>query len=243
VPELPSDLLNALRGVERVVALTGSGASAESGVPTFREAQTGLWKRFEPQELATAEAFARNPRLVWEWYEWRRKLVKLAEPNPGHQALAELERRFPAFDLVSQNVDGLHQRAGNRRVTELHGNILRSKCSFEGTIIEDYAPGEAPPPCPGCGAPLRPDVVWFGEPLPTGAFEAASEAARACDLFLSVGTSSLVYPAAGLPFEALENGAVLVEVNPDETPLSAHADHVLRGPAGEMLPRLVSAIL
>jgi NAD-dependent deacetylase len=148
VPELGSDLLNALRGVERGDALTGSGAAAESGVSTFREAQTGLWEKFDPQELATPEAFARNLRLVWEWYEWRRKLVKLAEPNAGHQALAELERRLPAFDLISQNVDGLHQRAGNRRVTELHGNILRLKCSFEGTIIEDYAPGEAPPPCP-----------------------------------------------------------------------------------------------
>jgi NAD-dependent deacetylase len=243
VPELPSDLLNALRGVERVAALTGSGTSAESGVPTLREAQTGLWERFDPQELATPKALARNPRLVWEWYEWRRKLVELAEPNAGHQALAELERRLPAFDLVSQNVDGLHQRAGNRRVTELHGNILRSKCSLEGTIVEDYAPGEAPPPCPSCGAPLRPDVVWLGEPLPTEAFEAASEAARACDLFLSVGTQSLVYPAAGLPFEALKNGGVLVEVNPEKTPLIAHADYVLRGPAGEMLLRLVSAIL
>ena len=169
--------------------------------------------------------------------------MELAEPNAGHQALAELERRLPAFDLVSQDVDGLHQRAGNRRVTELHGNILRSKCSLEGTIVEDYAPGEAPPPCPSCGAPLRPDVEWLGEPLPTEAFEAASEAARACDLFWSVGAQSLVYPAAGLPFEALKNGGVLVEVNPEKTPLIAHADYVLRGPAGEMLLRLVSAIL
>ncbi len=241
--ELPSDLLDVLRRAERVVALTGSGVSAESGVPTFREAQTGLWERFDPQELATPEAFAREPRLVWEWYEWRRTLVERAEPNAGHLALAELERRLPTFDLVTQNVDGLHQRAGSRRVAELHGNILRSKCSFEGTIVDDYDPGEAPPPCPNCGAPLRPDVVWFGEPLPTEAFEAASEAARACDVFLSVGTSSLVHPAAGLPFEALENGGVLVEVNPDETPLSAHADHVLRGPAGEVLPRLARTLL
>jgi NAD-dependent deacetylase len=243
MPDLPFDLLGALRGAERVVALTGSGVSAESGVPTFREAQTGSWGKFDPQELATPEAFARDPRLVWEWYERRRKLVQSAEPNAGHLALAELERRLPAFDLVTQNVDGLHQRAGSRRVTELHGDILRSKCSLEGTMVDDYAPGEAPPFCPSCGAPLRPDVVWFGEALPTVAFEAASEAARACDLFLSVGTSSLVYPAAGLPFEALVNGAVLVEVNPDETPLSAHADYVLRGPAGEKLPRLVEEVL
>ncbi len=243
MPELPPDLLDALRGAERVVALTGSGVSAESGVPTFREAQTGLWERFDPQELATPEAFARDPRLVWDWYEWRRELVEGAEPNAGHLALAELERRLPSFTLVTQNVDGLHQRAGSDEVVELHGNILRSKCSLEGTMVDDYDPGGAPPPCPRCCAPLRPDVVWFGEALPGEAYEAASEAARACDLFLSVGTSSLVYPAAALPFEALENGAGLVEVNPDETPLTAHADHVLRGPAGEMLPRLVAALL
>jgi NAD-dependent deacetylase len=240
--ELPPDLLDALSGAGRVVALTGSGVSAESGVPTFREAQTGLWERFDPQELATPEAFIRDPRLVWDWYEWRRRLVERAEPNAGHLALAGFGWRLPAFTLVTQNVDGLHQRAGSGEVLELHGNILRSKCSWEGTMVDDYAPVEAPPPCPSCGAPLRPDVVWFGEGLPTGAFEAASEAARACDVFLSIGTSSLVYPAAALPFEALEKGAVLVEVNPDETPLSAYADHVLRGPAGEMLPRLVTAI-
>ena len=240
--ELPPDLIDALSGAGRVVALTGSGVSAESGVPTFREAQTGLWERFDPKELATPEAFIRDPRLVWDWYEWRRRLVERAEPNAGHLALAEFGWRLPAFTLVTQNVDGLHQRAGSGEVLELHGNILRSKCSWEGTMVDDYAPVETPPPCPSCGAPLRPDVVWFGEGLPTGAFEAASEAARACDLFLSIGTSSLVYPAAALPFEALEKGAVLVEVNPDETPLSAYADHVLRGPAGEMLPRLVTAL-
>ncbi len=242
MPGLPSDLLDAVRGAGRVVALTGSGVSAESGVPTFREAQTGLWERFDPLELATPEAFARDPRLVWDWYEWRRKLVERAEPNPGHLALAELERRLPAFTLITQNVDGLHQRAGSENVTELHGNILRSRCSWEGTVVDDYAPGEAPPPCPSCGAPLRPDVVWFGEALPTWAFQTASEAARACDLFLSVGTSSLVYPASALPFEAVEHGAVLVEVNPDQTPLTPHADYLLRGPAGKVLPGLVAAL-
>jgi len=242
MPELPTDLLRALRGAERVVALTGSGVSAESGVPTFREAQTGLWEKFDPQELATPEAFARDPRLVWDWYEWRRRLVERAEPNAGHLALAQLERRLPDFTLVTQNVDGLHQRAGSGEVVELHGNILRSKCSWEGTVVDDYDSGEAPPPCPSCGAPLRPEVVWFGEALPAAAFRVASEAARACDLFLSVGTSSLVYPAAALPFDALENGATVVEINPDKTPLSPHADHVLRGPAGEVLPRLLAAL-
>jgi NAD-dependent deacetylase len=243
MPELPTHLLVDLRDAERVVALTGSGVSAESGVPTFREAETGFWETFDPRELATVEAFARDPRLVWDWYAWRRELVKGAEPNAGHVALAELERRISTFTLVTQNVDGLHQRAGSSEVIELHGNILRSKCSLEGTTVDAYDPAERPPPCPNCGAPLRPDVVWFGEVLPVAAFEAATEAARSCDLLLSVGTSSLVYPAAALPFEAMENEAVLVEVNLDETPLTVHADHVVRGPAGEMLPRLVSAIL
>jgi NAD-dependent deacetylase len=238
--DLPSGLIEALRGAERVVALTGSGISAESGVPTFREAQTGLWERYDPQDLATPEAFARDPRLVWEWYQWRRKLVAEAEPNPGHRALAELERRIPEFTLVTQNVDGLHTRAGSRRVVELHGNILRSKCSLEDEVVQpEERDDSVPPHCPHCGAFLRPDVVWFGEILPPGAFEAASEAARGCDLFLSIGTSSLVYPAAALPYEALENGATLVEVNPSETPLSPHADYALRGRAGEVLPELL----
>ncbi len=235
----PPGLISALSEAERVVALTGSGISAESGVPTFREAQTGLWERYDPQELATPEAFARDPRLVWEWYEWRRGLVAAAEPNPGHEALAKLEERVPAFTLVTQNVDGLHARAGSRAVIELHGNITRSKCSEEGVVVEGYEDDGKPPSCPRCGAPLRPDVVWFGEMLPAGAMEAASEAARRCDLLLSIGTSSLVYPAAALPYEALEYGATLVEINPDETPLTPHADFALRGRAGEALPELL----
>ena len=236
--EIPSRLLETFHRASRVVALTGSGISAESGVPTFRDAQRGLWERYDPQELATPEAFARNPRLVWEWYEWRRGLVAEAEPNPGHRALAELERRIPGFTLVTQNVDGLHQRAGSRGVIELHGNIMRSKCSEEGVIVQEYEDG-SPPSCPRCGAFLRPDVVWFGEMLPFRALEEASEAALGCDLFLSIGTSSLVYPAAALPHQALENGATLVEVNPTQTPLTPHADFTLRGRAGEVLPELL----
>jgi NAD-dependent deacetylase len=237
--DIPWDLIQVLRDAERVVALTGSGISAESGVPTFREAQTGLWQRYDPQQLATPEAFYRDPRLVWEWYAWRRKLVSEAQPNPGHRALAELERHIPGFTLVTQNVDGLHQDAGSEGVIELHGNIRRIKCSAEGLVVEPEETDAAPPVCPNCGAPLRPDVVWFGEMLPVAALEAASEATRGCDVFLSVGTSSLVYPAAALPYEALENGAILVEVNPGETPLTQHADHALRGKAGEVLPELL----
>lgn len=240
MPGFPNGLISGLRDAGRVVALTGSGVSAESGVPTFREAQSGLWERYDPQELATPEAFARDPRLVWEWYQWRGNLVLEAEPNPGHMALAELERRIPDFTLVTQNVDGLHERAGSRNVIELHGSILRSKCSLEDEVVEPGEHGDSVPPrCPRCGAFLRPDVVWFGEMLPSGALEAASEAARGCDLFLSVGTSSFVYPAAALPYEAIENGAVLAEINPKETPLTPYADHSLRGPAGEVLPNLL----
>ena len=244
LPDSPKGLISALRDAGRVVALTGSGISAESGVPTFREAQTGLWERYDPQELATPEAFARDPHLVWEWYEWRRNLVAKAEPNPGHRALAELERQIPGFTLVTQNVDGLHERAGSRSVIELHGNILRSKCSLEDEVVQPEEHDDSiPPRCARCGAFLRPDVVWFGEMLPTGALEAASEAARECDLFLSIGTSSLVYPAAAFPYEALENGAVLAEINPSETPLTPHADYSLRGPAGEVLPKLLREAL
>ncbi|CAN5122657.1 NAD-dependent deacylase [soil metagenome] len=240
---LPDSLVTALRDAWSVAVLTGSGISAESGVPTFREAQTGLWERYEPTELATPEAYQRDPKLVWEWYSWRRELVEKASPNPGHEALAELERHLPGeFVLITQNVDGLHRRAGSRRVLELHGNIMRSKCSVEDIAVE---PGEndqgVPPSCPGCGAFLRPDVVWFGEALPAGALEEAFGAARGCDLFISVGTSGLVQPAASLPFEALRSGAVLVEINPSDTPLTRYVDYTLRGLAGEALPKLVEA--
>ena len=240
---ITASLASVLRGARSVAVLTGSGVSAESGVPTFRDAQTGLWARYEPQELATPEAFERDPRLVWEWYEWRRSLVRRAEPNPGHLALAEIERRVPSFSLATQNVDGLHQRAGSRNVLELHGNIMRSKCSVEGLEVEPRAGDESVPPlCPGCGAPLRPDVVWFGEALPEDALAAASAAARSCDVFLSVGTSGLVYPAASLPSEAVRSGAVLVEVNLDDTPATPFMDYALRGKAGEVLPALVEAL-
>jgi NAD-dependent deacetylase len=242
--EIPPELAASIREASSIAVLTGSGISAESGVPTFREAQTGLWERYDPQQLATPGAFARDPRLVWNWYEWRRKLVSEAEPNAGHRALAELERQVPSFTLVTQNVDGLHARAGSRNVIELHGNITRSKCSREGRIVEPEEHDDSVPPlCPRCGAYLRPDVVWFGEMLPIGAFEAASEAARGCDLFLSIGTSSLVYPAAALPYEALESGATLVEINPSETPLTPHADYSLRESAGKALPALLPGLI
>ncbi|MEO8427496.1 MAG: NAD-dependent deacylase [Verrucomicrobiota bacterium] len=238
--DFPAEVIEKLRSARGVAVLTGAGTSAESGVPTFREAQTGLWARFNPAELATPAAFLRNPQLVWEWYAWRRQLVAQAKPNAAHRALTELEQRIPEFSLITQNVDGLHQRAGNRRVIELHGNILRTKCFEENVVVETWKEtGEVPPRCPRCGGRLRPDVVWFEETLPPEALNSAIQAARACDLFLSIGTSTVVHPAASLPYEALERGAMIIEVNPEITPLTGEARHSFHGPAGVVLPALL----
>ena len=240
--EISPDLINLLRAARQVAVLTGAGISAESDIPTFREAQTGLWSKYDPQELATPEAFQKNPKLVWEWYAWRRELVAKAKPNAGHVALAELARRIPQFTLITQNVDNLHQDAGSQNVIELHGNIRRTKCSLEGVIVVTWVDtGEVPPRCPHCGARLRPDVVWFGEPLPAEALNAAIEAATTCDLFFSIGTSGLVEPAASLARVALQHRAAVIEINPTATPLSAAATFILHAPAGEVLPQLVRA--
>lgn len=233
----------ALAGATALAVLTGAGVSAESGIPTFRDALTGLWERFRPEELATPEAFLANPQLVWDWYAWRREKVAAAAPNPGHRALAAIEddctARGADFTLVTQNVDGLHQAAGSRRVVELHGNIRRVKCFDRHHAVAAWPHGEGVPACPLCGSLLRPDVVWFGERLPPEALAAAYAAARTCDVFLCVGTSTVVEPAASLPFLALESGARVIEVNPQATPLSAQATFSLRGAAGEILPLLV----
>lgn len=240
---IPPRLMEQLRGVRSVAVLTGAGISAESGVPTFREAQTGLWSKYSPEDLATPTAFDRDPRLVWEWYAWRRELVAAASPNPGHFALADMERRFPEFVLITQNVDGLHHSAGNRNVVELHGNIRRTKCSVEGNIVDEWADtGEVPPRCPRCGGRLRPDVVWFHEPLPAQELFRAQAATVACEVFFSVGTSTVVYPAANLPFQAKDAGAIVVEINPSPTPFTGSADFVLAGPAGRILPLLVAGL-
>ena len=242
--ELPSKLITQLRIAEKIAALTGAGISAESGIPTFRQAQTGLWARYRPEELATPGAFQRDPRLVWKWYQWRRELIAEAQPNTGHLALAQIETQVPAFTLITQNVDGLHQRAGSGKraaLIELHGNIQRTKCFDNGHIVESWEEDETPPPCPTCGSLLRPDVVWFGESLPEGALQAAWQAAAECQIFFSIGTSALVEPAASLPYVALEAGALVVEVNPQETPLTPNAHYALQGPSGQMLPKLVQA--
>jgi NAD-dependent deacetylase len=236
-------LIERLRHASRVAVLTGAGVSAESGIPTFRDAQTGLWSRYDPSELATPEAFQRNPRLVWEWYAYRRGLVAAAAPNPAHLALAALERRIADFTLITQNVDGLHRRAASRNVIELHGDITRTICAAERTVVElSGAEGELPPHCPSCGKLLRPDVVWFGEMLPPEAWDAALAAARRCEVFLSVGTSGVVRPAADLPLEARRNGALVAEINLEPGAPSEQFDVRLRGRAGEILPALVTAL-
>jgi NAD-dependent deacetylase len=240
---IPATLITHLRAARRIVILTGAGVSAESGVPTFRDAQTGLWTRYRPEDLATPEAFLRNPKMIWDWYSWRKKLVTEVQPNPGHYALAEIENHIATFTLVTQNVDGLHQRAGSHNVLELHGNILRTKCFDEGTLVAKGDESDSVPPrCPRCGGLLRPDVVWFGELLPSDVLRQAMLAAQSCDTFFSVGTSALVQPAAALPWLALEHGAVIVEVNPQVTPLTDQAAYVLPGPSGVVLPELVRAV-
>jgi NAD-dependent deacetylase len=237
---IPEAVVEALRGARRIAVLTGAGTSAESGVPTFRDAQTGLWAQYDPQDLATPEAFARNPKLVWEWYSWRRSLCLRAEPNAGHRALAEMARRV-AVTLITQNVDGLHQRAGSADVVELHGNITRVRCSETGALVESWDEG-CPPRHPTTGGLLRPDVVWFGEALPAPALESAYRAAQFADVFFSIGTSTVVYPAAQLPFEALRSGKTVIEVNPVATPLTERATFALQGPSGVVLPELVRAV-
>lgn len=236
----PPELLRQLATAKSVAVLTGAGVSAESGVPTFRDAQTGLWAQYRPEDLATPTAFRRNPRLVWEWYAWRRQLVARAQPNPAHRALAEMADRFPQFQLITQNVDGLHQRAGSGEVIELHGNITRTKCFAEDTPVTEWPDtGTVPPQCPRCGGWLRPDVVWFEEMLPETALQRALAASRSCDVFLSIGTSAVVYPAAALAQEALYRRAAVVEINPQATPLSRRAQYFLTGSAGAILPELV----
>ncbi|MER7457911.1 NAD-dependent deacylase [Micromonospora sp. NPDC126480] len=245
-----ADLLGDAR---RVVVFTGAGISAESGVPTFRDDLTGLWARFDAARLATTEAFHANPDLVWGWYEWRRARVRCAEPNPGHRAIAAIADRVPGSTVVTQNVDDLHERAGTRDVIHLHGSLFTPRCAAAGhpARFEDVPAGEAaqpdegrripPPRCAFCGSPVRPGVVWFGEALPEAALAAAVEAAAACDLLLTVGTSGVVYPAAEIPRIAARSGATVIQVNPEPTPLDRVCAVNLRGTAAGVLPSLVAA--
>jgi NAD-dependent deacetylase len=240
---IPPKLVSLLRVASRIVVLTGAGVSQESGLRTFRDAQVGLWAQYRPEDLATPEAFEKNPKLVWDWYAMRREKVKAVEPNPGHYALAEMERRAPNFTLITQNVDSLHQKAGNVAVIELHGNLQRVKCSVCGKQAHEW--DESPdsvPHCSLCGGLLRPDVVWFGESLPREALESAVDVTRKSDIFFSVGTSGLVQPAAALAFAAKNNNALVVEVNAEPTPLTEKADFSLLGKSGEILPMLVKDV-
>lgn len=238
----------ALAEAERIVVATGAGMSRESGIPTFRDAQEGLWARYDPAELATRQGFCSDPARVWGWYGYRRRLIHRCEPHAGHGALARMEARVPELVVVTQNIDGLHQRAGSQRVVELHGNIHRFKCfdadhPFERDVPLPDQDGPAEPPlCERCGSRIRPDVVWFGEALPPGVFERAERIASSCDVMLVVGTSGLVYPAAGLPHLARASRATTIEINTQPSELTPHLDIFLSGAAGRVLPLLLARV-
>jgi NAD-dependent deacetylase len=246
MPDFSDTLVDRLAEADHVAVLTGAGISAESGVPTFRD-EDGLWEKFDPQELANVEAFLDNPELVQGWYRHRRQLVEEAEPNAGHRALADLEAHVPGLTVITQNVDDLHNRAGSSTVIELHGNITRNYCmdcehpADAATVDAAIQEGE-PARCGDCNGLIRPDVVWFGERLPPDAVEQADAATTRADVFLSVGTSAVVFPAAQFPLDARANGAYVAEVNPDTTGITGEVDESIRGPAGEVLPALRDAV-
>lgn len=246
MPDFSDTLVDRLATAEAAAVLTGAGISAESGIPTFRDPD-GLWEKFDPQELANVEAFLENPELVQGWYRHRRQLVEEAEPNEGHLALAELDAHVPALPVITQNVDNLHQRAGSSTVIELHGNITQNYCMdceepAEAEIVDAAIQDGTPARCPDCDGLIRPDVVWFGERLPSDAVEQADDVTSTADVFLSVGTSAVVYPAAQFPLEARANGAYVAEVNPDTTGITDEVDESIRAPAGEVLPDLCEAV-
>lgn len=241
--DFPADFIRLMKAASRVVVLTGAGVSQESGLRTFRDAQSGLWAQYKPEDLASPEAFARDPKLVWDWYAWRREAVKGVRPNPGHYALVEMEKRVSDFTLITQNVDGLHRFAGSQNVLELHGNIQRVRCSECSAFAETWADdSDSVPVCSVCGGMLRPDVVWFGESLPREQLEAAVAASRSCHVFFSIGTSGVVQPAASLAHAARNNGSTVVEINAEPTPLTPKADFAFHGKSGETLPDLVRAV-
>jgi NAD-dependent deacetylase len=230
-------LIDILNNTKRVAVLTGAGISAESGIPTFR-GEEGLWKTYRAEELATLPAFIRDPRLIWEWYDWRRGIIGSKDFNPGHEVLASWEKLFPSFHVITQNIDGLHQKAGSFNILELHGNIWKFRCTEEGTVTENHTTSlrEIPPHCPNCGALLRPHVVWFGESLDASILQSAFALSSSCEVMFVVGTSAVVQPAASLPLAASESGAIVVEINPDPTPITPYVDYSFRGNAGDILP-------
>lgn len=242
--EVTDELLSMFDGARRVTVLTGAGISAESGVPTFRGgggSEIWTWRGRPVTELSSAELIASDPRLVWEWFDYRRGMLKDVKPNPGHFALAAWEQRFEEFTLVTQNIDDLHREAGSQNLLELHGNIWRARCLRCASVFEAReSPLEQNPPlCFVCGGPARPDVVLFGELLPVGVFERAEEASLGADLFFVIGTSAVVYPAAGLPVLAKQAGARIIEVNPEQTDISIYVDVTILGKAGDILPKFI----
>jgi NAD-dependent deacetylase len=241
--EFSDRLLARLADAKFVVAFTGAGVSADSGVPTFRGAE-GIWRKFKPEELASMNAFMKNPALVWEWYAHRKKLIASIQPNRSHTALVRMEQMFQQFAVITQNIDNLHRRAGSRTVYELHGNIERNYCITCGRpqTNEEVLRQPGVPRCPACGGLVRPDVVWFGEFLPEDQWDASVRAAESADVFLSIGTSGVVYPAASLPVMAKLRGAFLVEVNPEPTPLTERADEFLQGASGGIMSALVARL-
>lgn len=238
--ELIEKTAQMLTTVKSVVVFTGAGVSKESGIPTFRDAQEGLWANYDPQALATPEGFEADPKLVWQWYEWRRLKVREVQPNEGHLAIVELAKLIPKLTVITQNVDGLHARAGSKDVLELHGSIARHFCFDERHPATDVKDGLDEPPICWCGSLIRPAVVWFGEALPGRVLEEAFEFARTCDLMFVVGTAGVVYPAASLPYIAKDEGACVVEINPEATPITDIADVFLPGYSGEVLPQIVT---
>lgn len=240
-----------IASAKRVAVSTGAGVSSESGVPTFRDALEGLWAQYDPQQLATPAAFHANPKLVWDFYAFRRELVQKTQPNAGHYALAELEKLLPDFTLITQNVDNHHHKAGSQNIITLHGDLFRFKCAdncqgeptaIDYDVLTDF-PDDTPPLCPHCQRGYaRPDVVWFGEGLPETNLKRAFEIAKSCDVMLVIGTSGAVYPAAWLPIEAGKNDAFLIEINPNESELSRAMDVRFASPSGEVLPQLVEAV-
>lgn len=244
VPVRDSDVekcARVLAGARSVVVSTGAGMSKESGIPTFRDAPNALWANYDPQALATREGFRNDPPMVWRWYADRRKMISQAPPNPGHEAIADMDGLIERVVVLTQNIDNLHRVAGSRDVVEIHGNIFRYKCFDRNHPVTSPSDDDVPPRC-HCGSFVRPDVVWFGEMLPEDALERAHAALASCDLILVVGTSGMVHPAAGFPLLAKQAGAFVIEVNPEETPITRDADVFLQGPAGRVLPTLVKCL-
>ncbi len=236
-------LLHKLKDAESIVTFTGAGVSAESGVPTFR-GDDGIWKKLKPEELASFDAFIQNPELVWEWYKQRKQIVSSVQPNSGHFALAEMQRYYKNFTVITQNIDNLHRRAGSSVVHELHGNIERNYCIGCGKYYtnEEILRFKHAPRCLKCNGMIRPDVVWFGELLPEEEWKESISAAQRADVFFSIGTSSVVYPAASIPKLAQNSGAFIVEINIEPTELTSFADETIFGKSGEVLPQLVHSL-